>query len=174
MGLTPLAGLVMGTRSGDVDPSIFSYIERMEKKSAAEIENILNKESGVKAFAGSSDMRDVEKAAKFSKEAKFAFEIWSKRIADYISIYLNDLQGKIDALVFTAGIGENSSLCRKYVLDKIKSLGFEYSEKENNKRSKEPHLISSNNSKYQIYIIPTDEEFMMALDAKKLFFKNKL
>jgi len=172
MGLTPLAGLVMGTRSGDVDPSIFSYIERMENKSAAEIENILNKESGVKAFAGSSDMRDVEKAAKSNNEAKFAFEIWSKRIADYISIYLNDLQGKVDALVFTAGIGENSSLCRKYVLDKIKGLGFEYSEKENDKRIKEPHLINSKNSKYKIYIIPTDEELMMALDAKKLFFKN--
>ncbi len=174
MGLTPLAGLVMGTRSGDIDPSIFSYIERLEGKTAKEIEDVLNRESGIKAFAGCSDMREARLAAKSNSEAKFAFEIWSKRIAHYIAMYMLDLKGAIDALVFTAGIGENSPYCRSIILDHLSSLGFLYNEQLNRKQHEGTFHFEAKDSKYRIMVVPTNEELMMALDAKALLFDKKL
>ncbi len=168
MGFTPLAGIMMGTRSGDVDPSILPPVMEAENKTIDEIINDLNKNSGVLGLSGiSSDMRDIEAAYEAGNEkAVLTFNKYIQRIVDYIAEYYVRLGGA-DVIVFTAGVGENSPLLRKLVCDKLKCLGVEIDEEKNNVRGKLTE-ISTKDSKVKVYIIPTDEELMIARDTLEL------
>ncbi len=167
MGLTPLAGIMMGTRSGDIDPAILEYMAKATNKDVFELTNILNKESGLLGVSGiSSDMRDVIAAAgKGNKRAELALNIYVSKIVNYISMYLNDLENKTEVIVFTAGIGENASLIRERIIEKLHIVQVEIDREINNKRSSDMRKISTNNSKIDVYVVPTDEEIMIAKDA---------
>ncbi|WP_033161389.1 acetate/propionate family kinase [[Mycoplasma] collis] len=174
MGMTPLAGIMMGTRSGDIDPSIHEYIMEQANISIKEFTNILNKESGLLGVSKiGSDLRDViAKYQENDKDAILALELYSQKIADYLINYINKVGKEIDALVFTAGVGENSSFMREMIINKINILDLKLDTKLNNtspKDIKESILISSSDSSIPIYVIRTNEELMIAEDAKKLF-----
>jgi len=165
MGLTPLQGLVMGSRSGDIDPAIIPYLARVANMSMAEIDDTLNKHSGLLGMTGASDLRDVEaKAASGDIEAVEAIEVYVQRIKHYIGAYLAELGG-VDALVFTAGVGENSTHIRAKVLERLGSLGFEIDGTKNEQRSKDARSIAAENSRAEILVIPTNEELEIALQA---------
>ena len=168
MGLTPNAGLMMGTRCGDIDASIVAYISECENLSAAEINTKLNKESGFLGISGvSSDARDIEDGiAKGDERCILAQNMYVKKIVDYISMYYVEMGG-CDAIIFTAGLGENSVLLRKQVLEKLSCLGVKLDEERNNVRGKQT-LITADNSKIPVYIIPTNEELMIATDTYNL------
>ncbi len=166
MGLTPLGGIMMGTRCGDLDPSILQYVHEQSGMDIHQITNALNKESGMLGLSGiSSDMRDVEdEFFKGNKQAIRAFEIYTTRIAETVAQYIVHLEG-LDVLTFTAGIGENSQLVRLKVCEKLKAFGIEIDLKENECFSQEK-IISTANSKVKVYIIPTEEEYMIAKEAE--------
>ena len=170
MGLTPLAGLMMGTRSGDIDPSIIKFIMDNKKMSIDEIDTLLNKESGMKGVSKlSSDMRDIEDAiANGDKQAIFAFDLYVQRAVDIIASYANKLGSKLDAIVFTAGIGENDSHFRSEVVKKLTFDKILIDENINKERSDEHRKISTSDSQVDVYVIPTDEELLIALDNKEL------
>ena len=168
MGFTPLAGIMMGTRSGDIDPSIIPFIMKKTGHTAEEVVNDLNKKSGLLGVSGiSSDGRDVENAALEGNErAILSQKIYAQKIANYIAIYNNLLNGA-DVITLTAGVGENSIYMRKMIIDRIQSLGVKIDENKNNIRG-EFGLISSNDSKIPVYVVPTNEELMIALDTMEL------
>lgn len=169
MGLTPLAGVMMGTRSGDIDPAIISYLCEKLGKSADEVIGILNKRSGLLGVSGiSSDARDIIKAVKEGNErAILARNLHVKSIVNFIGSYFVELGG-CDALVFTAGLGENDPDFRRKICESLgPALGIEIDETKNNCRGDE-RLISTPNSKVKIYVIPTNEELVIARDTKKL------
>ena len=168
MGLTPLEGIPMGTRSGNIDPAVVGVISEAENLTAAEVVDILNKKSGYLGVSGvSNDSRDLEAGmAAGNKRCKLALDIQSKRIADYIGSYYIQLEG-IDIIVFTAGIGENSSRCRRDVLNRLKVLGVEVDEEANNKQ-REIVEITTKNSKVRAFVIPTNEELMIARDTVRV------
>ena len=168
MGFTPLAGIMMGTRSGDIDPSIIPFVMKKTGKSAEEIVNDLNKKSGLLGISGiSSDSRDVEIAAENGdKMAILAQEMYAQKIANYIAMYNNLLNGA-DVITLTAGIGENSKNMRKMVIDRIKSLGVFVDDAKNDFRG-EFRLISTDDSKIPVYVVPTNEELMIAIDTMEL------
>lgn len=165
MGFTPLAGIMMGTRSGDVDPAILPYIMEKEGIDINEAMNILNKASGLYGVSGnSSDMRDIEAGIEAGEEMSIiAYDLFAKRIADYIGSYLVTLGGA-DAIVFTAGIGENGPEVRKVILEKLAFLGITINEENNNTRAKEIE-ISGTDSRIKVFVIPTNEEIMIARDT---------
>ena len=165
MGFTPLAGIMMGTRSGDVDPSILEYMVNKTGKSIAELTNDLNKKSGLLGVSGvSSDSRDVEAAAESgNKRAILAQEMYARKIANYIAMY-NNLLGGADVITLTAGVGENSATMRKMILDKIASLGVKLDESKNDFRG-EFRCITTDDSKIPVYVVPTNEELMIAIDT---------
>ena len=168
MGFTPLAGVMMGTRSGDVDPSILPPVMEAENKDINDIINDLNKNSGVLGLSGiSSDMRDLETACNEGNEkAILTMKKYVRRITDYIAEYYV-LLGGANVIAFTAGVGENSPLVRKMVCENLSCLGVEIDEEKNNVRGKQTE-ISTPNSKVKVYIIPTDEELMIARDTLEL------
>ena len=168
MGFTPLAGVMMGTRSGDVDPSILPPVMEAENKDINDIINDLNKNSGVLGLSGiSSDMRDLEIACNEGNEkAILTMKKYVRRITDYIAEYYV-LLGGANVIAFTAGVGENSPLVRKMVCENLSCLGVEIDEEKNNVRGKQTE-ISTDNSKVKVYIIPTDEELMIARDTLEL------
>ena len=168
MGFTPLAGLMMGTRCGDIDPSILEFICNKKGISIAEATKEMNKKSGYLGVSGiSSDSRDVEQAAEEGNErAILAQNMYAGKIANYIAMYNNMLNGA-DVIVLTAGVGENSSTMRKMVLDRIASLGVKLDESKNDFRG-EFRLISTEDSKIPVYVVPTNEELMIALDRLEL------
>lgn len=168
MGLTPLEGLVMGTRSGDVDPAVLQFICNKEKIDINEMLNILNKKSGLLGLSGiSSDCRDVEEGVKKGdKGAIRAFEVMQYRIEKYIGAYMVALGG-CDAIAFTAGIGENDKDIRKNVCKKLEFLGVKLDEERNNVRGKAT-LISADDSKIKVYLMPTNEELMIARETLRL------
>ncbi len=168
MGLTPLEGIPMGTRSGNIDPTVVSYICEKEGKSAKEVVNELNKKCGYLGVSGiSNDSRDLNEAANNgNKDAMLALTIQEKRIADYIGSYYVYLEG-IDAIVFTAGIGENASEMRERVCNRLKVLGVDIDLKLNADRG-HPFRISTPNSKIDVWVIPTNEELVIARDTVKL------
>lgn len=172
MGFTPLAGIMMGTRSGDIDASMLSYLEGKTGKSLEELTNDLNKKSGLLGVSGvSSDSRDVEMAADEGNErAILAQEMYAKKIANYIAMY-NNLLGGADVITLTAGVGENSKTMRKSIIEKIASLGVKIDDEKNDFRG-EFRLISTDDSKIPVYVVPTDEELMIALDTMELKNKN--
>ena len=172
MGFTPLAGIMMGTRSGDIDASMLSYLEGKTGKSLEELTNDLNKKSGLLGVSGvSSDSRDVEMAADEGNErAILAQEMYAKKIANYIAMY-NNLLGGADVITLTAGVGENSKTMRKSIIEKIASLGVKIDDERNDFRG-EFRLISTDDSKIPVYVVPTDEELMIAMDTMELKNKN--
>jgi len=173
MGLGPLAGIPMGTRSGTIDPTIIEYISKMENMDIKSILNALNKKSGYLGVSGvSHDSRALEDAANEGNErAKLALEVQAKRVADYIGSYYVYMEG-IDAIVFTAGIGENNGSFRRRVLDRIKVLGVEYNEELINVRKQELEL-STANSKIKVFVVPTNEELAIARDVVRLKAENE-
>ena len=168
MGFTPLAGIMMGTRSGDVDPSIIPPVMKAENKTIDDIINDLNKHSGVLGLSGiSSDMRDIEDAYnEGNPKAVLTFNKYIQRIVDYIAQYYVRLGGA-DVIAFTAGVGENSPILRKLVCEKLACLGVKLDEEKNNVRGKLTK-ISADDSKVAVYVIPTDEELMIARDTLEL------
>ncbi len=171
MGLTPLAGIAMCARCGDIDPSLPFYLMDTLGKTKEEINSILNKESGVLGISGiSPDFRDVEAAkAEGNERATLAIDFYNHTVAEYIARYAVSLQG-IDVIVFTAGIGENQINIRRGICDNLKFMGVEIDENANNCRGEEVE-ISSANSKIKVYVIPTDEELMIARDTKEIVEK---
>ncbi len=168
MGFTPLEGIPMGTRSGNVDPAIIEYMMNKKHKSAKEITNYLNKQSGYLGVSGiSSDSRDLVAAAdEGNHRAKLAIDIQAKRIVDYIASYYVYMGGA-DAIVFTAGIGENAVPTRANVIDRLAVLGAKI-DPERNAKVRQEQLISTDDSKIKVYVIPTNEEVMIARDTLSL------
>ncbi len=169
MGMTPLAGIMMGTRSGDIDPAIIQFLMEKEGKSVEEITNVLNKKSGLLGVSGvSSDSRDIEDAATAGNEdAEFAQRLFVRRIADYIGQYIVQLGG-VDAITFTAGIGENSALTRTAIIKEVgRSTGAKINSEANAQRGKEI-CISADDSTIKLFVVPTNEELVIARDVVSL------
>jgi acetate kinase len=169
MGFTPLAGVMMGTRSGDIDPAIITYLSSKLKKSADEVVNILNKKSGLLGVSGlSNDARDIVDAMeKGNQRAQLARALHVNTVANYIGTYFVELGGA-DAIVFTAGVGENDPDFRQSVVENIgQALGIKLNYEVNKKRGEEI-LISTPDSKIKVYVIPTNEEVVIARDTIKL------
>jgi len=166
MGLTPLEGLMMGTRSGDIDPAIVPYVIGKEDLTIQEVSSMLNKHSGLFAISGiSSDMREIVEAMEAGNEnAKLAFEMYEYRLRKYIGAYAAAMNG-IDAIVFTAGIGENSWQLRERVCSNLTYLGVELDREANRTRSDKDRRISKEGSKVDVLVIPTNEELMIARDT---------
>lgn len=170
MGLTPLSGLVMGTRCGNIDAAAVLAIMEAEKLSPAEMDAILNKKSGLLALAGSSDCRDLcAKADAGDKAAELALEMLAYRVALYIGAY-NTAVGGADAIVLTGGIGENSTEVRERIMNRLGALGIKLDKKANKVRGRQL-VISAKGSKIPVVIIPTDEELMIARDTVKVLSK---
>ncbi len=169
MGFTPLAGIMMGTRSGDIDSSIIPYVMEQEGKNASEVIDDLNRKSGLLGLSKcSSDMRDVlAKCSENDERSIVAKNKYVRRIVDYIAEYYV-LLGGADVLVFTAGVGENNSLIRKEVVEKLECLGIRIDDILNNSCSGDICKISSDDSKVLVYVIPTNEELMIARDTLNL------
>ena len=174
MGFTPNAGIMMGTRSGDIDYSLIPYVMKEGNMSLTEIDNALNKKSGLLGISNiSSDHRDIEEAINSgNNDAVLANKMYVNRIVNYIANYYVELDGNVDAIVFTAGLGENAISFRKEVMEKLGCLGIKLDEEENNKIAgfKEVHsgIISTNDSKVPVYVVPTNEELMIATDTYDL------
>jgi acetate kinase len=165
MGFTPLPGLMMGTRSGDVDPAVIFYLANNLDLSLAEIDKLLNKQSGLLGIAGSSDVRDViDKMVNGDDNARLAMEMYTYRIKKYIGAYLAAL-GQVDALVFTAGVGENSPLVRQMSCAGLEHLGIVLDEKKNKARPQGVMPIHAENSQVKVLVIPTNEELEIALQT---------
>lgn len=170
MGLTPLEGLMMGTRSGDIDPSIVGYLTRRLDLSLAQVENMLNKESGMLGISGiSSDLRDVEQAyARGNDRARLALEVYGYHIRKYIGSYAVAL-GRVDAIIFTAGVGEHASLVREWACKGLDAIGAVLDPFKNATRHDES-IISKAASRVRIMIVPTNEELMIARDTRDIVF----
>ena len=169
MGLTPLGGIMMGTRSGDIDPSVYYYLCDEAKLPYDEVYDILNKKSGFLGVSGvSNDTRDVEEAAaKGNERAKTSIALWARRVADFIGSYYVRLGGA-DLIAFTAGVGENSAKFREEVLKRIEeSLALKIDYEKNNELHGKEGLISKEGSAIKVAVIPTDEEVMIARDCMK-------
>lgn len=169
MGLTPLEGLIMGTRSGDIDPSIMEFIAHKEEKTVDEVMDVLNKKSGVLGLSGgfSSDFRDLEDAYfEGHEESVRTLNAFCYRVVKYIGAYMAAMNG-VDAICFTAGVGENSPLLRDIICKRLSFLGISIAEEENNKRG-EDVVISDKNSKVQVLVIPTNEELAIARETCQL------
>lgn len=166
MGLTPLEGLVMGTRSGDIDPAIAFFLARKEGLDLSAIDRTLNQESGLLGISGvSSDMREVMHAAGEGDErARLALEVFTYRVRKYIGAYWAVL-GTLDAVVFTGGIGENSGTVRRMACEDLEALGIEIDEKKNQECGDEDADVSTGNSRVRVLVIPTNEELMIARDT---------
>jgi acetate kinase len=165
LGMTPLEGLVMGTRSGDVDPAIHSFLERAAGMDLTRIDAMLNKDSGLKGICGFNDMRDIHAAvAEGDQRARLALEVQTYRNKKYIGAFMAVL-GRVDALVFTAGIGENDPLVRQKTVAGLEHLGIELDTEKNNKRFKSPGTIHTSGSRVQIWVIPTNEELAIARES---------
>ena len=167
MGLTPLEGLMMGTRSGDLDPTVLTFLMEEEGFTPAEMNSILNKKSGALGVSQmSSDFRDLEDAAEEGNErAKLTLDMFSQRVRKYIGAYMAEL-GHVDAICFSGGIGENSLIMRADIVSGLEELGIEIDAERNNTRKEA--LISSDNSRIKVFVVPTNEELMIARDTLEL------
>lgn len=172
MGMTPVEGLLMGTRAGDVDAGILSFIMEKENIGSQAISTLVNKHSGLLGVSGvSSDMRELQDAIKAGNErARLAFEIFVHRIKKYIGSYIAVLGG-LDTLVFTGGIGEYSTITRELVCQNMEFLGIELDKEKNNSTYGDEGVISTPNSKVKVVVVPTDEEFMIASDTMSIVHK---
>ena len=162
MGMTPLEGLVMGTRSGDLDPAILSYLNREAGMSFADLDTLLNNHSGLLGLTGTGDMRDVQTAADTGdSQAEAALAVYRHRLRHYIGAYLAEL-GRLDALVFTAGVGENSVALREQALVGLEGLGISVDPARNAAKAKDARYISPDGSPVAVLVIPTNEELEIA------------
>lgn len=170
MGFTPLAGILMGTRSGDIDPAIVEYICTKEDKTVQEVTSDLNEKSGyIGISCHSSDSRDLwDASSKGDKQSYLAIQKQVKMICDYVASYFVTM-GRIDAICFSAGVGENESRLRKLVCERLEPLGIKLDAERNKARAVEA-LISSDDSKVKVYLLPTNEEVMIARDTLRLSF----
>ncbi|MCI3029310.1 acetate kinase [Desemzia sp. C1] len=166
MGFTPLAGLMMGTRSGDIDPSIIPFIAEKEHKSNQDMNKLLNNDSGLLGVSGiSNDLRDIEEAAtNGNKRAELAIKMFVNRVAETISAYVSNLNG-VDAIVFTAGIGENSATIRSLICKKLSFLNLTLDEKKNGSSEA---FIETSDSRVKVAVIPTNEEVVIARDVLRI------
>ena len=171
MGFTPLDGFMMGTRTGTLDPSALTFIAEKENLSPADINRICNKESGVLGVSGvSNDNRDVKAAAaEGNHRAQLAIDMQSYQILKFVGSYIAAMNG-VDAIVFTGGIGENDADIRAFVCENLKYIGVEL-DKEANKQRGEEIKISTENSKVNVYVIPTNEELAIARDTLAIISK---
>ena len=171
MGFTPLEGLVMGTRAGDVDVAAVTYLMKKEGLSADEMDNILNKKSGVLGLSGvSSDFRDIEEAAEAGNDrAEIALDVFAYKVAKRIGAYASAMNG-VDAIVFTAGLGENSGATRRAICDYLGWMGVHIDSYNNSLRGKAIE-ISATDSRIRVFVIPTNEELVIARDTKELLDK---
>ncbi|SDT28595.1 acetate/propionate family kinase [Microterricola viridarii] len=168
MGLTPLQGLVMGTRSGDLDPAVLIHLNRAAGMSIAELDVLLNKQSGLLGLTGMGDMRDVQDAAiNGNEEAELALQVWRHRIRHYIGAYYAQLGG-LDAVVFTAGIGENNALLRRRALAGLEHLGIQIDNDRNELASRAARVISPAGAQVTVMVIPTNEELEIARQVESL------
>ncbi len=168
MGLGPLSGLIMGTRSGDIDPSIIFYLVDQKGYSIEEVSKVLNKESGIQGLTGDTDMRDVEdRFHKGENEAMLAYKMYAYRIKQFIGNYAAAMNG-CDAIVFTAGIGENDTVIRSLVCENMDYFGIELDEGKNKIRSKEIREINKLGAKTKVLVIPTNEELEIARQTFEL------
>lgn len=172
MGLTPLEGLVMGTRCGDIDPAIVPFVGQREDLSHQELDNLMNKKSGLLGVSGlSNDLRDIMKAAEENNyRAQLALNLYSRRIKRYIAVYAA-MMGGLDVIVFTAGVGENAIDIRKDSCSGLEFLGIKIDDEKNNTRGKEA-VISSDDSKVTVVVVPTNEELAIARDTKDIVGKQ--
>jgi len=170
MGFTPLEGLIMGTRSGDIDPSILFYLIEKEELSLADVHALLNRHSGLLGLSGyAADMRELmEEAENGDRRCQQAIDVYSYRARKYIGSYIAALNG-CDAIIFTAGIGENAAPIRSKILSEMDYLGVKVDEERNkNIEHGKDQLISADDSKVEVYVIPTNEELVIAIDASKI------
>lgn len=171
MGMTPLAGVVMGTRSGDIDPALHAFLAENSGLNIKEIDNMLNKQSGLKGICGVNDMRDIHSAReKGDEKAQLAFDIFCHRIRSYIGAYYAVL-GRVDAIVFTAGIGENDNLARAEICKDLEHLGIGIDLAENDKRSGRPRSVSPAGTRVPVLVVPTNEELAIAKATLKVLQK---
>ncbi len=172
MGLTPVEGLMMGTRSGDVDAGALTYIMNKEGLDANGLANVINKKSGVLGISGiSSDMRDIENAiAEGNERAKLALEMYEYRIIKYVGAYIAAMNG-VDIIVFTGGVGENQTTTREIVTDNLSFMGVKIDKELNAKTRGKECLLSTPDSTVKVVIIPTDEELMIATDTREIVEK---
>jgi len=168
MGFSPANGLIMGTRAGDIDQSVIFYMIKNLGYSADEVNSILLKQSGMLGLTGYSDLRDIEsEAEKGNKDCQLALIMNAYRIKKYIGSYSAALNG-LDAIVFTAGIGENSSYIRNLVCTDMDFFGIELNQEKNQIRSKEIREINASNSRAKVLVVPTDEEYEIANQVYQL------
>lgn len=174
MGMTPLEGLIMGTRSGDLDPAIVPFVMNKEELTINEVNSMLNKHSGLLAISGSSsDMRDItDGMAEGEPNATLAFEMYEYRLRKYIGSYAAAMNG-VDVIVFTAGVGENSAIVREKVCENLTYLGVEIDKELNKIRSGDPRRISTPNSKVEVLVVPTNEELVIARDTLRIVQEMK-
>ncbi len=168
MGFTPLDGLVMGTRSGAIDPAVITFLKQKENISADDVVSILNKKSGILGISGiSSDFRDVEKAAEEgNKRSQLAIDIFAQRVKSFIGSYIAEMNGA-DAIVFTAGVGENDIGMRELICADMDCLGIKVDPAKNKVRGEET-IISADDSKIKVLLVPTNEELMIAKDTAEI------
>lgn len=166
MGLTPLAGLVMGSRSGDIDPAVIFYLIREGKLSVDEVDELLNKKSGLLGLSGVSDFRDLDsKASSGDEAAQLAIEVFVERARQYLGGYLARL-GRVDAVIFTGGIGENNAGVRAKICSNMQTIGISLASAGNQEQSREIRKISD--GKVAVLVVPTNEELEIATQAAKL------
>lgn len=168
MGLTPLEGLVMGTRTGDIDPAAVFHLSRVGGMSTDEIDTLFNKQSGLKGLTGDNDMRAVrERANNGDTDARLALDVVVHRLVKYVGSY-TAVMGGLDVLTFTAGIGENDAVLRAEVCERLAFMGVKLDEAANAVRSKEPRVISAEDSAVKVLVVPTNEELAIARQAMSL------
>ncbi len=173
MGMTPLAGIMMGTRCGDLDPAIAMYIAESKDLSARDVDTILNKKSGLLGICGMNDMRDIHQSTKEGNDrAKLAVDMFSYRVKKYIGAYYAAL-GRVDAIAFTAGIGENDDIIRAEVCRDMEGLGIQIDPEKNAGRISRQKRISAEESRVQVWVIPTNEELQIAQDSISVISKSR-
>lgn len=172
MGFTPNAGIMMGTRSGDIDYTLINYVMKKENLTLEEVDNKLNKVSGLEGIAGMNDLRDIDEGfLNGDEKIVLAMEMYTNRIVEYISKYYVKLNGQVDAIVFTAGVGENDDIVRAEVLKKLGSIGIILDENKNREtivRKDREGIITKDDSSIPVYVLGTDEELMIARDTYKI------
>ena len=172
MGLTPLEGVIMGTRCGTIDPSLHQLIAQTKNISLDEVINLYNKESGLLGVSGvSNDQRDLHAAAaEGNKRAKLAIDIQCYQIKKYIGSYAAAMGG-LDAVIFTGGIGENDDIVRQKVCENLEFLGLHFDAEKNNSGSRKEACITTEGSKVEVWVIPTNEELLIARDTRDIVSK---
>jgi acetate kinase len=162
MGMTPLAGIMMGTRTGDIDPAIIGYLLEQTGMDIKELDIVLNKKSGLKGICGMNDMRDIHEASKNGdSKAALAIDMFCYQVKKYIGAYTAAL-GNVDAIVFSAGVGENDDIVRAKICDNLSSLGIRIDLEKNRLRQSKPFSMNARNSRVQVWVVPTNEELQIA------------